>query len=234
MNNWSKNNQLLNLDHLTTLIFKQNCLLCTAPTHTNLSLCAACIADFPPATWPCCPTFGISTSGEVCGKCMKQPPHFDETHALFTYTYPADAIIQHYKYRNALYLSATFAELLIHKLQTDIDLIITMPLHDERVKERGFNQSLEIAKIIARRTHRTVDSIGCYRVKNTPPQASPSLKRRLNNMRGAFQCKQSYMGQHVALLDDVMTTGASLNELAKVIKKAGASKVSCYVLARTQ
>ena len=93
MNNWLKNNQMLNLDHLTTLIFKQNCLLCTAPTHTNLSLCAACIADFPPATWPCCPTCGISTSGEVCGKCMKQPPHFDETHALFTYTYPADAII---------------------------------------------------------------------------------------------------------------------------------------------
>jgi ComF family protein len=238
MNNWLKINQQLSLrlnaKHLLSLLFKQNCALCAAPTHSELSVCHACINDLPLATNPSCPQCGLSTQGDICGKCIKQKPHYDATHALFTYAYPVDALLQHYKYHHALYLSQTFAQLLSAKMQSnDIDLIIAMPLHPNRIKERGFNQSLEVAKIMATKQQIALDRASCSRIKNTPPQASLPLKNRLKNMKDAFRCNQSLTGKHIALIDDVMTTGASLNELAKTIKKAGAYKVSCYVLART-
>ncbi len=235
MNNWLKINQWLNIAPLRTYLFKQNCTLCDAPTNSEFSLCTACVQDLPLAPRPSCPQCGLSTQGDVCGKCLKQQPYFDATHALFTYNYPVDALLQHYKYNNALYLSQTFAQLLSAKMQdTEIDIIIAMPLHPSRIKERGFNQSLELAKIIAKQHDIVLDSISCNRIKNTPPQASLPLKNRLKNMQGAFACNNTFSGKHIALIDDVMTTGSSLNELAKTIKKAGARKVSCYVLARTQ
>ncbi len=235
MNNWLKINQWLNCAQLRSYLFKQNCTLCDAQTKSDLSMCGACIQELPSAPHPCCPQCGLSTQGDICGKCLKQSPHFDATRALFTYGYPVDALLQHYKYNNALYLSQTFAQLLSAKMQDkDIDLIIAMPLHPSRIKERGFNQSLELAKIVAKQHRIALDSTTCNRIKNTPPQASLPLKNRLKNMQGAFECKQSFAGKHIALIDDVMTTGSSLNELAKTIKNAGARKVSCYVLARTQ
>ncbi len=235
MNNWLKYNQLSNYTRWPTSIFRQNCTLCDAPIHSELSLCADCIHDLPPAPSLSCPQCGLSTQGDICGKCIKEPPHYDATYALLTYAFPVDALLQQYKYNNALYLSQTFAKLLSTKLaDNDIDMMIAMPLHATRIKERGFNQSLELAKIIAKQYDITLDSTSCNRIKNTPPQASLPLKHRLKNMRGAFECNQSLIGQHIALIDDVMTTGSSLNELAKTIKKAGARKVSCYVVARTQ
>jgi ComF family protein len=234
MNNWLKYNQLSNFANVFTYLFKQNCTLCSASTDNKLSLCSACINDLPLSPNPCCPQCGLSTQGDICGQCLKQPPHFDVTHALFKYGYPVDAILQHYKYNNALYLSQTLATLLCATIQDkDIDVMIAMPLHPNRIKGRGFNQSLELAKIIAKQRLIALDSTSCKRIKDTPPQASLAFKHRLNNMKGAFTCNQSFAGKHVALIDDVMTTGSSLNELAKILKKAGARKISCYVLART-
>jgi len=108
-----------------------------------------------------------------------------------------------------------------------------MPLHPQRLQARGFNQSLEIAKVIAKQRDIKLDSTSCSRIKNTPPQASLAPKERIKNMKGAFDCKGTFNGMHIALIDDVMTTGASLNELAKTLKQAGANKISCYVIART-
>jgi ComF family protein len=235
MNNWLKINQWLNFTLFRSHLLQQNCTLCDATTRSELSLCDACIEDLPLAPHPSCPQCGLSTHDHLCGKCLKKPPHFDATHALFTYGYPVDALLQHYKYNHALYLSQTFAQLLSAKMQDkNIDVIIAMPLHPSRIKERGFNQSFELAKIIAKQHHIALDRTSCNRIKNTPPQASLPFKRRLNNMHGAFACNQSFIGKHVALIDDVMTTGSSLNELAKILKKAGARQVTCYVLARTQ
>lgn len=235
MNNWLNINQWLNFKLFCMHLFKQNCTLCDAPTSSEFSLCAICVQDLPLAPHPSCLQCGLSTQGDICGKCLKQQPHFDATYALFTYGYPVDALLQHYKYNHALYLSQTFAQLLSAKMQdTDIDVIISMPLHPSRMKERGFNQSLELAKIIAKQHDIALDSVSCNRVKNTRPQASLPFKSRLKNMQGAFACSNTFSGKHIALIDDVMTTGSSLNELAKTIKNAGARKVSCYVLARTQ
>jgi ComF family protein len=234
MNNWLKINQKLNVSNLISLLFKQNCILCASATDLAHSLCHDCVESLPYAPKLSCPQCGLESQGEICGSCLKNEPHYDFTHALFSYAYPIDAILQHYKYNNALYLSHTFGHLLAEKIiNFDSDIMMAMPLHPTRIKTRGFNQSLEVAKIIAKQFNIQLDTTSCQRIKNTPPQASLALKERAQNMKGAFACNANFKGKHIALVDDVMTTGASLNELAKTLKLAGAAKVSCYILART-
>ena len=147
-------------------------------------------------------------------------------------------MLQRYKYGHNLAMADTFANLLMESFaQTSAtpppDLIIPMPLHPQRLKERGFNQSLEIARILAGRLDIRLDVKSCTRIKLSPPQASLPLKERVKSMRGAFRCNESLDGLRIALLDDVMTTGASLNALAKTVKAAGAAHVECWVVART-
>ncbi len=171
---------------------------------------------------------------------MRTAPEFDVTRALFRYDYPLDRLLQHYKYRESLYLANTFSSLFIDRLlnavpnrDTRIDLIIPMPMHHERIRQRGFNQALEIARDLSRKLHTALDFTSCTRTKLMPPQASLPLKKRISNVRGIFKCNKNLQGLRVALVDDVMTTGASLNELAKTVKQAGAAHVECWVIART-
>ncbi|MEQ1488656.1 MAG: ComF family protein [Methylotenera sp.] len=217
---------------------QQYCLLCTAHNGSELGLCDACVKSLPWHGAPQCPQCGLHSDGLVCGHCLSSPPDFDATHSLFTYDFPVDSMLQHYKYRDMLYLSNTFATLFSQKLATKnnankIDLIIPMPMHSARLKERGFNQALEIARIIAKNSQIKCDFTTCQRTKLTPPQASLPLKERIKNIRGVFSCMQKLQGLNIAIVDDVMTTGASLNELAKTLKQAGASHVECWVIART-
>lgn len=142
-------------------------------------------------------------------------------------------MLQRYKYGQSLTMADTFASLMTSTISTKPDLVIPMPLHPQRLQERGFNQSLEIARIIAQKMDIRLETTACKRIKLSPPQASLPLKQRVKNMKGAFSCDTSLDGLHVALLDDVMTTGASLNALAKAVKSAGARHVECWVVART-
>lgn len=165
---------------------------------------------------------------------MASPPDFDVTKAAFTYAYPISQVLQQYKYNQQLFLAETFAELMLNKLHANnIDLIIPMPLHPNRLEERGFNQSLEIARVIGKRLNIAVNSQAVSRIKLSPPQASLPLKARVKNMKGAFNCNQDLSGMRIALIDDVMTTGASLNALAKAVKTKGAAHVECWLIART-
>jgi ComF family protein len=238
VNNWLKNNQWFNLNTLTLLVFKQYCLLCASTTNNQLSLCKQCIDTLPRLAKPSCPQCGLQTQGEICGKCLKQKPHYDETTALFAYAFPFDVVLQEYKYNCAMHLSKTLAELFIESaLKHNVDVIIPMPLHPNRLKERGFNQSVEVANIIAQRIGIPIDNKSCLRIKNTPPQAGLPLKERLKNMRGAFSVNQELAnilikGNRVAIIDDVITTGSTVNELSLVLKKAGAISVHCYAFAR--
>lgn len=117
--------------------------------------------------------------------------------------------------------------------QAPPDLLIPMPLHPKRLKERGFNQSLEIAKTISKQLNIKLDYTACIRTKYSQPQASLPLKQRANNIKDAFKCTKPLTGLRIALIDDVMTTGASMNALAKAVKAKGASHVECWVIART-
>jgi ComF family protein len=173
--------------------------------------------------------------GAVCGHCLRHRPAFDRTEAVFAYAFPLDVLVQHCKYRGALELTELFAQALGTRPldQGGVDLIVPMPLHPARLGERGFNQAAEIARRVAARLGFSWQADACERVRNTPPQAGLALKARRRNLRGAFTCKQDLSGRRVALVDDVMTSGASLNELARVVKQAGASHVEAWVAART-
>jgi ComF family protein len=106
-------------------------------------------------------------------------------------------------------------------------------MHPTRLKDRGFNQVYEIAKILVRNQPEKLDYKIVIRQKLTPPQASLPLKQRVKNIKGAFSVTADLTGKRIAIVDDVMTTGASLNELAKTLKKSGAAHVECWVIART-
>jgi ComF family protein len=238
LNNWLKNNHLSNLSHLINALFKQKCLLCDANIDALQpsihAVCRTCLNDLPWHPKNACPQCGLSSSGQLCGSCISSPPDFDATHAVFLYDFPIDAMMQRYKYGNMLSLCSFFGQLLSTKTDLEnVDLIIPMPMHPTRLKERGFNQALEIAKVLVKNHKEKLDYKSAERQKLTPPQASLPLKARVKNIRGAFAVNADLAGKRIAIVDDVMTTGASLNELAKILKKAGASHVECWVIART-
>ena len=212
------------------------CLLCASVQGGDLGICTACLKDLPWHNALHCPQCSLPSNGLLCGTCINAPPAFDATLAIFTYDYPVDKLLQHYKYKEMLHLSNIFGTLLSTKLAAqvkNIDAIIPMPMHQTRLKERGFNQALEIARLVAKNLQIPLNYKVCQRTKLTPPQASLPLKLRIKNIHGVFECSENLQGKRVAIIDDVMTTGASLNELAKTIKKAGAGHVECWVIART-
>jgi len=219
----------------TRFLPAQPCLLCGTNTHDGLS-CAACDADLPRLTEEHCPVCALpALSGSICGRCLKQAPPFDHTVAAFSYQFPLDKLIQALKYRERLILVNYLADSLTRHITTRPDCIVALPLHPARLRERGFNQSLLLARRISRQLGIPLLADACERVRNTPPQSSLPWKERDKNMRQAFACKPGadMRGKHVAVVDDVMTTGASVGELARALKQAGASEVSAWVVART-
>lgn len=211
-------------------------MLCADGAGGDLAICQPCLDDMPWQHPSACPQCALPAyDDQLCGNCLQSPSAFDSTRALFRYDYPLDAMLQRYKYQQTLHIAKTFSRLMQTRFNysQQFDRIIPMPLHPKRLAERGFNQSLEIAKLLAKALNIPLDITSCNRIKFTPPQASLPLKARIKNMRGAFRCQQDLSGQRIILLDDVMTTGASLHELASTVKSAGASHVECWVVART-
>lgn len=223
----------MNIRSIVNRLLPPACLLCGATCEA--SLCPGCHADLPWLTQPCCPVCATPTpAGEVCGACLKHPPAFDRTRAALIYRFPLDRLIPGLKYRGQLAIAPALADCLAGALaQTPRpDILLPMPLHPARLRERGFNHATEIARDVARRLALPVELDGCRRVRDTPPQMALKLEARRRNVRGAFTCSHRIAGRHVALIDDVMTTGTSLDELAATLKRAGAREVSCWVVAR--
>lgn len=217
-------------------LLKSFCLLCADYDGKIHGLCTNCYESLPWHTAAKCPQCALISDGRLCGNCLNASPEFDATHALLTYGYPIDGLLQQYKYNDMLHLAKVFAEFfrtLPNVSENDIDLIIPMPMHSQRLRERGYNQALEIARYLAKSLDLPLDYLACQRIKLMPPQAGLPLKDRVKNVRGVFECNATLQNVKIAIVDDVMTTGASLNELAKTLKKAGAARVECWVIART-
>ncbi|PXW82548.1 ComF family protein [Nitrosomonas sp. Nm84] len=175
-------------------------------------------------------------TAEICGACLKKPPAFTRTIAALRYSFPIDALIHSFKYQANLAIAPILADLLIKKLTTTAmrpDVIIPMPLHPIRLRERGFNQAMEISRYISKHMGIMILPDSCSRIKHTLPQTGLPWKDRQKNIRKAFSCKIDLSGKHVAVVDDVMTTGATLNELAKTLRQQGAAEISNWVVART-
>lgn len=216
--------------HLLDGLLPQSCLLCGG--DADELLCPACRADLPILPPQRCPQCAEPTAhGERCGRCLAQTMHFDRTHAAFRYAFPLDRLVHKLKYGHQLALAAWFGQELAKTIgAAGADCIVPLPLHPERLKERGFNQALEIARAIPRSLPVHCDLL--HRRHATVPQAALPLDQRSGNVRGVFECPGDLSGRRILLVDDVMTSGATLNEAARTLKLHGAVSVEVAVVAR--
>ncbi len=214
-------------------LLPQDCLLCGAAAGAEI-LCPDCAGTLPLLPAALCPVCALpSPAGETCGRCLAYAPHFDATLAGFRYGIPVDRLIQALKYQHRLALAPWFARALLAAPRPSGDLMLALPLAGRRLGERGFNQALEIARPLARALGLGLPLGDCLRAHDTAPQASLPWQERHRNVRGVFECRRDLTGRSVIVVDDVMTTGATLNEFARTLKKHGATRVTNWVVART-
>ncbi len=220
-------------------LFPGICLLCSGRVATNNEFCDACEASLPRLYNGCeqcaVPLAEASAAQHRCGACQQHPPAFHRALAPFVYAAPIDRLIQDLKYRQRLetarLLGARLADYVASR-DPEIDVIVPVPLHAKRLRERGYNQSLEIARPVAEQLGLRLDYQSGQRTRATPPQTSLPPKARQRNVRNAFKVTGSFKGARVAVLDDVMTTGHTVNAFATCLKKAGAKSIELWVVAR--
>jgi len=208
-------------------LFPRRCVLCAAPVRHE-RICTGCSAELPRMPPGRCTVCAVPlASGAFCGACQQKPPAFERISAAFAYDFPVDALIHAFKYGRRLALAPVLGEMLAGCTAPEADLLMPMPLSRQRLYKRGFNQALEIARVLSRRYRLPLEATGCRKVVETAP------KERAKNVRRAFVCDAPVTGLRIAVVDDVLTTGATLNELARVLLKAGAASVTGWVVART-
>jgi len=174
-----------------------------------------------------------SPQGAVCGACLVRAPAFDATLAAWAYRFPVDRLVIALKFHARLQLAPWFAAVLAPLVPGDVDRLAALPLHQSRLAGRGFNQAHEIARHLQKACKVPLIESGLRRRLATEEQSRLPHGARARNVRGAFQCDVDLHGLCVAVIDDVMTTGATLEEFAKTLKRAGAARVVNCVLART-
>lgn len=215
-------------------LMPQACFVCAAPAADQV-LCEACRAALPAVATACCPHCALdSPGGAVCGRCLSQPPRFDATRAVFRYAFPVSELVQAYKFQARFGVGRYFAEQLVaaaHGLQ--IDAVLPAPLHPHRLATRGFNQSVLLAEPVAKALGVPHLRDAVRKVRRVAPQAGLTLDERRRNLRGAFAVQRRFDGMRMLVIDDVMTSGTTLDELAGALKEAGAARVEALVVART-
>jgi len=213
-------------------LLPQDCMLCGQAAGEAL-LCPDCAGSLPHLPQATCPVCALPTpGGAVCGACLKRAPHYDAAVAAFVYAFPVDKLVQQLKFAHRLAVADFLASALLARGLPDADLIVPVPLSPKRLIERGFNQAAEIAKALAIARGTPVDLMNCRRTLEAPPQSSLPWKERRRNVRGAFECRADLTGKTIIAIDDVMTTGATLDELARALKDQGATRVIAAVAAR--
>lgn len=220
------------------------CVLCRAPGRRGL--CALCLGDIGklrrPARCRQCAA-AVPSDGLLCGACLKTPPHFDGTQSLYPYAFPLDILLRRFKFGGGWQLAGALAGFL--PPLPDADIVLPVPLHPNRERWRGFNQSHELLRAITKSAKvedatakaqaiKSTPAAACIkRITDTPHQSlMTGAKARQKNVRGAFTAS-GVSGKRIVIVDDVMTSGATLNEIAKTLKKAGAKTITNLVIART-
>jgi ComF family protein len=224
------------------LVLPDACLLCAAGGPT---LCTACLADIGHGCEPACRICALplpaGSHAHACGRCLERRPAFDATLTPALFLPPYDQLVRGLKYGAQLHHAPTLARLIARRVgaraEPVADVLVPVPLSRERLGQRGFNQSIEIARPLSRDLDLPLDAHSILRLHDTAPQASLRFDARRTNMRGAFVLalgrEHAFRERRVAVVDDVMTTGATLDALARVLKRAGAAHVINLVAART-
>lgn len=238
MNQWIKIVQ----SKVAASVMPPICVLCgEVGIHLPMGvrdLCLACQKSLP---WVesqcarCALPLSVTAVEALCGRCQTQPPAFESCLSPFRYHVPVDHLLQGLKFNGRLAQARLLGELMADWLGSVVesppDQLIPVPLHADRLRERGFNQAVELAHPIAKHFGLPLNLHGVRRILATPPQSDLSRKERLKNIRGAFEVVRPVRG-HVAIIDDVMTTGSTADELAKTLLRAGAERVEVWVCAR--
>lgn len=214
------------------------CLVCRAwPGQT---ICEACMGRFAQPLHRChCCALPLPAGAHLCGACIKTPPPIDRCLSAVPYGYPWSDLIVRYKFRSQPGLARTFALMLhstpwVEPALDAADTVLPMPLSKERLRARGFNQAYVLAQALSKSK---AESALLLRIKDTPPQSSLTRTERLSSVKDAFAVeplrRAELKGARVVLVDDVMTSGASLFAAAHALRAAGAAHITAMVLART-
>jgi ComF family protein len=238
---------------LIDLIYPPRCAICgeflwkgrAKEDHEELLFCRPCFDGFSQITSPLCTVCGrpfVSRVGEdhACEDCLRKAPSCDMVRAPYLYEGGMMEAIHQFKYSGRSHLAHSLGPLLTSFVKTWLDrtadcVTMPVPLHPKRLRERGFNQSLLLARHVASRLGTGLDFLSLTRIRYTQPQTGLKSEERRRNVRKAFEVKdkEAVKGRSILLVDDVTTTGNTLNECARVLKRAGAEHVFGLVLART-
>jgi ComF family protein len=222
---------------------KQTCLLCAEAADTGHPLCSACEGELPWLGGHCnvC-ALPLPATGLTCGACQKRPPAFARVEAAWRYAFPVDSLITRFKHQAQWPMGRLLAGLLSHHLQHAFaeglprpDLLLPVPLGRKRLRSRGFNQAGMLADWLGKSLQLPVHERWLLRPQEGAHQQELDAAARKRNLRQAFALDEraEVRGRHIALVDDVLTTGATTEALARLLRKAGAARVDVYCLART-
>lgn len=224
------------------------CMSCEEEVAVNHMLCAGCWSAVTFITDPKCTRCGFPfeldyegaapdcEEDTLCGSCVKEPPQYDQAQSVFAYGGKVKSMVLALKYADATYLAPGFAQFFYPRFKAfvdPVDLILPVPIHRRRLLKRMYNQAGLLAASLGRATHKPVDHFMLTRTKNTQPQGKLTKFQRKKNVAGVVSLKGTLKpNAHILLVDDVLTTGSTVNECAKVLKKAGAKKVDILTIAR--
>jgi ComF family protein len=207
--------------------------------------CSACWNDFAAITGPVCPLCGrpfdspdalLHSPEHLCGDCRRSPPRYDQALSVGQFEGPLREAIHQFKYRPCRSLGKPLGEWMVDRIRllSTIDMVIPVPLHVKRLRKRGFNQSLLLAHRVSVRYGMQLSYDNLMRIRPTRPQVELRGDERIKNVEGAFALRhpEKVQGKRIILVDDVFTTGATMNECASVLKDAEASHVTAFTLAR--
>ena len=219
------------------LIFPPTCMFCQRPGHAELDLCLECLAELPfieQACSQCALPLPVGSVELSCGRCLQRPPAFDHAVSVFEYRDRARELVGSLKYQARLPVARTLAELLWWRLRElpMPDVMLPVPLHPRRQRRRGFNQAMIIADMLARHTETPIWRTEVRRTRDTDQQTGLDAGQRRRNIRDAFATSGPLLAAHVAIIDDVVTTGSTANELAKLLKREKVKTVSLWSVAR--
>lgn len=225
---------------LMARLFPPTCLLCGAPGSAGLDLCLGCLTDLPAnhhACFRCAqPLPDQAPAGGPCGRCLRRPPQFDHCFTPYQYRDPVAHLIRGLKYGQRLSHARLLAQLMVQGWEqageSKPDLLVPVPLHGSRLRERGFNQAVELARPLARVLGVPLDLTSCMRQRATEHQTGLDAAARRRNLRDAFRLYRPITAAHVALIDDVVTTGSTGGELARLLKRAGVARVDLWAVAK--
>jgi ComF family protein len=222
---------------------KQFCLLCSEPADASTPICTACETELPWLGDQCqtC-ALPLPASGLTCGQCLQQPPAFERVAAPWRYSFPVDTLITRFKHNAKWPFGRLLGELLVqflqHRFEEDLqrpDALVPVPLAAKRLRQRGFNQAAMLGRWLSEHLEIPCDETLLLRTQDTRAQQNLNAQARQRNLRSAFALAPgaTIAGRHLALIDDVLTTGATAQTLARLLMDAGAARVDVYCLART-